>query len=178
MRWRRKGGENGRGGDACFWEECRRVAAACCRGRFGQSVRMKNVRAWLGLAVGLIGAGAPVVVAAESTALAAEKNTIAGLTIPRPTGEFLGLEVADNHFVLTFYDAKKVKKPVDVVRATLRWPVRYQPNDERLVLNPGGDGTSLTSARVIRPPHNFRVAIGLFVEGSDDPVEFYNVNYP
>lgn len=141
---------------------------------------MKNVRAWLALAVGLIGAGAgaPVGAAAESMAPAAEKNAIAGVTIPRPTGEFLGLEVADNHFVLTFYTAKKAKKPVDVARATLRWPVRYQPTDERLVLNPGGDGTVLTSARVIRPPHHFRVAIALFVEGSEDPVEFYNVSYP
>ncbi len=145
---------------------------------------MKNVRAWLGLAVGLIGVGATApgavtsAVAAENARPAAEKNAIAGVTIPRPTGEFLGLEVAGGNFVLTFYDAKKVKKPVDVARATLRWPVRYQPNDERLVLNPGGDGTVLTSARVIRPPHNFRVAIALFVESSEDPVEFYSVNYP
>src|SRR5688572_20268399 len=128
---------------------------ACGGRKVRQSRGMKIVRTgWL---LALAWVLVAVAGAAEKTKPAApaekpaEENKIAGVTIPRPTGEFLGLEISNNNFVLTFYDAKKKKKPIDVVRATLRWPVRYQPNDERLVLNPGSDGTSLTSARVIRP---------------------------
>jgi hypothetical protein len=142
---------------------------------------MKIVRrGWvlaLVLAAAVVGAAEKAKPAAP-TKKAAEENKIAGVTIPRPTGEFLGLEISNNNFVLTFYDAKKKKKPIDVVRATLRWPVRYQPNDERLVLNPGSDGVSLTSARVIRPAPSYRLSIALFVEGNEDPIEFYNVSYP
>lgn len=102
---------------------------------------------------------------------------IEGVEIARPNGAFLGLRIVSGNFVLTFYTAEKEKKAPDVARAALRWPVRYQPSDERVVLNPGGDGTSLTSAKVIRPPHSFRVFISLFVEGSDDPVETHSVQF-
>lgn len=102
---------------------------------------------------------------------------IEGVEIARPTGAFLGLNIVNGRFVLTFYNADKEKTAPDVVRASLRWPVKYQPSDERVVLNPSGDGVSLTSGKVIRPPHNFRVYIALFVEGNDDPVETHNVQF-
>ncbi len=100
-----------------------------------------------------------------------------GLVIPRPNGGYLGLQIVSNNFVLSFYNAKKRKVAPDVTRATVRWPVKYQPMDERAVLNPGSDGTSLTSGRTVRPPHNFKVALNLFVEGNDTAVETYNVEY-
>ena len=53
---------------------------------------------------------------------------IAGIEIARPNGGFLGLQIVNNNFVLSFYDAKKKKIPPDVARAALRWPVKYPPN--------------------------------------------------
>lgn len=102
---------------------------------------------------------------------------IEGVTIARPNGSFLGLAIKENNFVLTFYDEHKEKMAPDVARAAVRWPVKYQPNDERTVLNPGDDGFSLTSPRTVRPPHNFKVFLLLFVAGNDDPVESYNLDY-
>jgi hypothetical protein len=124
------------------------------------------------------GPGAPP---AKTTAPAAEKKQeevpkIDGLTIPRPNGSFLGLQVVNGNFVLTFYDKDKKKAKVDAARATLRWPVRYQPTDERTVLNPGAAST-LTSAKGVRPPLNFKVFLSLFVEGSETATESYVVDY-
>lgn len=104
-------------------------------------------------------------------------GNVDGIAIPRPNGTFLGLQIANNNFVLSFYDAKKRKIAPDVTRATLRWPVKYQPADERAVLNPGSDGTSLTSPKTIRPPHQFRAMLNLFVEGNESAVETYAVDY-
>ena len=59
--------------------------------------------------------------------------------------------------------------------AALRWPVKYQPGDERAVLN--SSGTALTSTKVVRPPLVFKVFIGLYVEGNDKAVENYVVDY-
>jgi hypothetical protein len=102
--------------------------------------------------------------------------TIDGVAITRPNGGFLGLQILNNNFVLTFYDAKKKKVAPDVARAALRWPVKYQPGPERTVLNPSG-GFALASAKDVRPPFTFKVFISLFVEGKDDPVESYTVDY-
>jgi hypothetical protein len=99
-----------------------------------------------------------------------------GLVISRPNGAFLGLQVLNNNFVLTFYNAKKKKVAPDVVRATVRWPVKYQPGPEQTVLNPSG-GFSLASEKTVRPPLVFIVHISLFVEGNDEAVESYTVNY-
>lgn len=104
-------------------------------------------------------------------------DPIKGIEIVRPNGTFLGLEVVNNNFVLTFYDVKKKKMTADVARATMRWPVKYQPTDERTVLNPAADGMSLTSTKPVRPPHAFKVFVALFVEGSETAVENYVVDY-
>lgn len=122
-------------------------------------------------------AGSAFAAGAASDAATEEQLPIAGLEIPRPTGGFLGLQILNGNFVLSFYDAERKPTSVDVARASLRWPVKYQPNDERVVLNPGSDGVSLTSPKVIRPPHNFRLYLALFVEGNDDPVETHTVQF-
>jgi hypothetical protein len=128
------------------------------------------------------GPGAPPAkTAAGKSAPAAENKPeevpkIAGLTIPRTNGTFLGLQVVNGNFVLTFYDRDKKKAKVDAARATLRWPVKYQPTDERTVLNPGAAST-LTSAKGVRPPLNFKVYLSLFVDGSETATESYVVDY-
>lgn len=140
---------------------------------------MKRIRAGLILAAAVLGSAVMVATAPTAKPAAdqkAEEPQISGVEIPRPNGAFLGLEIVNNNFVLTFYNAKKEKVAPDVTRATMRWPVKYQPTDERTVLNPGGDGTSLTSPKVVRPPHNFRVFIALFVEGTDSAVETYSID--
>jgi hypothetical protein len=101
---------------------------------------------------------------------------IEGLTINRPNGGFLGLQVLNNNFVLTFYNEKKKKVAPDVALGTVRWPVKYQPAPERTVLNPDG-GFALTSGYGVRPPLQFKVFISLFVEGNDQAVESYVVDY-
>lgn len=108
---------------------------------------------------------------------AEEEKVIEGVTINRPGDAFLGLQVVNGNFVLSFYDKDKNKVAPDRIRASLRWPVKYQPNDERAVLQPGADGTSLTSSKVVRPPFAFRVYVSLFVEGTEEPVESYSIDF-
>ena len=119
-------------------------------------------------------ASAPKAVAARQEE---PEPKIEGVALTRPNGTYLGLQVVNNNFVLTFYDAKKKKMAPDVARATVRWDVKYQPGPERTVLNPGGGPASLTSEKTVRPPLNFRVFLSLFVEGSEDAVESYSVDY-
>lgn len=132
------------------------------------------VAAMLASAWGMAAPTAPDAPAADTKAK--EEREVAGVAIARPGGGFLGLEIVNNNYVLSFYTADKEKTAPDVTRATMRWPVKYQPTDERTVLNPGSDGTSLTSPKVVRPPHNFRVFIALFVEGNESAVETYSVD--
>ena len=101
---------------------------------------------------------------------------IEGAVIPRANG-FLGLKLSDNHFVLSFYDAKQKKVAPDVARATLRWPVKYQPADERTVLNPTGDGFTLASLKTVRAPHSFRLYLSLFAEGAEQAAESYVIEF-
>jgi hypothetical protein len=68
-----------------------------------------------------------------------KEGTIAGTPIQRPQGGWLGIELKDNSFVLTFYNAKKKPTPADKTGAALRWAVHYQPNDERTEITPTGD---------------------------------------
>ena len=145
---------------------------------------MKAIVLTLALAACLLAGTSTAVAAKPKTAAhpstdktADEIGVVDGVTIARPNGQFLGLQIVNNSFVLSFYNEQKHKIAPDVTRATLRWPVKYQPADERAVLNPGSDGTSLTSAKTVRPPHNFKVALALFTEGSETAVETYSVDY-
>jgi len=111
---------------------------------------------------------------AAQSAADEEEGFIPGIELARPSGGFLGLELVSNTWVVNFYDDEKKPAAVDVARAIVVWPVKYQPNPERLVLNPRGAGT-LTNGFIVRPPHNFSVTISLFREGSSDAVETHTV---
>ncbi|MDE3083599.1 MAG: hypothetical protein KGJ37_00075 [Verrucomicrobiota bacterium] len=103
---------------------------------------------------------------------------IPGFTIKRDNGGFLGLEIDDNtNFKLSFYDANKKPVAPDVARAALRWHQSFKIYDQRTVLNPSGDGKSMTSSYVVRRPWNFKLYIFLFVEGNETAVEHYIVDF-
>jgi hypothetical protein len=106
---------------------------------------------------------------------------IEGFEISRGAAGFMGLQVVDGNFKLSFYDAKKKPAQTDMVRAALRWNPKYQKQDERVILERSGDGKSLTSPRAIRPPHAFKLFITLFKEpaaGADpEAAENYVVDF-
>jgi hypothetical protein len=140
-----------------------------------------KIRAVLIVALGLMAVGVfaapPAKKAAPKGATTEETPAIKGIEIPRAKGGFLGIQVVNNSWVLSFYDADKNPIPADVSKASLRWPVKYQKSDERVMLNPSADGKTLTSPRTVRPPHDFRLYILLFVEGQEDPVENYQIDF-
>lgn len=101
---------------------------------------------------------------------------IEGMEIARGAKGFLGLQVVEGNFKLSFYDAKKKAVAPDVIRAVLRWSPKYQKAPEIFVLGPG-DGKSLTVAKTVRPPYNFKLFVSMFVEGTEDPVESFVVDF-
>ena len=113
-----------------------------------------------------------------STPAAAEEEAepqLPGSVIARPGGGFLSLTVDGLNFKLSFYDAKKKPVDADAIRALARWdpPGRDQ---QRSVLNPSGDGKSLTGNVQVRPPYVFKVFLTLI--GSDEKaVESHVVDF-
>ncbi len=106
------------------------------------------------------------------------EGTISGIAIARAAGGWLGLELREHTFRLTFYDAKKKPVAADVTSAVLRWPVRYQPNDERTLLVPTDDPSVLASSYWVKGPLAFKLHITLLVEGKTDaPPESYVIDY-
>ena len=101
--------------------------------------------------------------------------TIPGISVARKNGGFIGIEIADGGFKLSFYDAKKKQVPYDVARATARWNPSYKKGDERRVLNPSGDGKTLTSAAV-RAPYLFKLYVTLLSE-DDQAVESFVIDF-
>ncbi len=101
---------------------------------------------------------------------------IEGMEIARGAKGFLGLQVTGGNFKLSFYDGKKKPMAPDVVRATLRWSPKYQPGPEFYVLGPG-DGKSLTVAKNVRPPYQFKLFVSMFVEGVEEPTESFVVDF-
>jgi hypothetical protein len=119
-----------------------------------------------------------------SVCLAADKDkedemgTIAGLAIKRTQGDgWLGLELVDNTFKLTFYNAKKKPIPADASAAAMRWTVHYQPNDERTELVPTDNPAVMASPYFIRPPHAFPLHIVLLFAGKPEASENYDFAY-
>lgn len=105
---------------------------------------------------------------------------VAGYSISRGEKGFLGLKIEGNAFKAYFYD--KDKKPVsaDVAGVALRWPVQYQPNPERTVLAPTGDGKVMTSDKTVRPPFHFKLFVTLLkstIPGDDPGTESYVVDF-
>jgi hypothetical protein len=105
-----------------------------------------------------------------------KEGTIAGVTVARPQGGFLGVELKDSTFQITFYNAKKHPIPADRTSAVLRWAVHYQPNDERTELVPTGDPDVLGNAYVVKPPYTIHLHVTLLGGGPDEP-ETYLVDF-
>ncbi|MDD3179795.1 MAG: hypothetical protein PHQ04_05510 [Opitutaceae bacterium] len=95
---------------------------------------------------------------------------IPGMTVQRTQGGYLGLEIEEGTFKLSFYDTEKKPVAADVTFATARWPVRYQPAAERMVLNPSTDGKSLVGVRTVKAPHVFKLYLNL-LSGEGDRAE-------
>lgn len=92
------------------------------------------------------------------------EGTIAGTAIQRAHGGWLGIEIRDHCFRLTFYNDKKKAVPADVPAAVLWWPVQYQPNNERVELTGSDDPAVLSSSQTIRPPYTFKLHITLLAD--------------
>ncbi len=101
---------------------------------------------------------------------------IEGMEIGRGEKGFLGLQIVDGNFKLNFYDAKKKAQTPDLTRAVLRWNPNNKPGAEVYILSPGG-GKFLTLARTVRPPYTFKLFIGLFADGAEQPTESYVVDF-
>jgi hypothetical protein len=107
-----------------------------------------------------------------------EMGTVAGTPIARlQGGGWIGIELQDNRFKVTFYNAKKKPFPADATSIAMRWSVHYQPNDERTLLLPSGDPAVLTSPYNVRAPHSFPLHIVLLFDGKPDASEAYNLAY-
>jgi hypothetical protein len=106
-----------------------------------------------------------------------QEGTISGVPVPRPQGGWLGVEVKDRTFRVTFYNEKKNPVPADVSSAILRWPVHYQPNDERVQLLPTDDPAVLASEYAVKGPLTFKLRITLLTEGKPDSVESYVIDF-
>lgn len=106
-----------------------------------------------------------------------EEPKIPGVTIKRPNGTFLGLEVAGGKFKLSFYDKKKKPMAVDVTRAIARWPNTRAPGDNRTVLNLSGK--ALIGVKPVVPPYAWNVYLTLLQGEGDDAaaVETYTVAF-
>jgi hypothetical protein len=106
-----------------------------------------------------------------------KEGTISGMALARPQGGFIGVEIKDGSFRITFYNLKKKPTPADKASAVLRWPVHYQPNDERTLLTPGGDPSVLSSAYPVKPPHTFKLHISLLASDPTVEPEGYVVDF-
>ena len=98
--------------------------------------------------------------------------TIPGVNIARADGTWLGLEVVDGQFKLSFYDKKKKPAAVDVTRATAVWPNPRAPGDNRTVLN--SNGSALVGQKPVIPPYTFVVRLTLLKGEGDSAVAVEN----
>jgi len=106
-----------------------------------------------------------------------EEPKIEGMTLNRPNGSFMGFNFVGNNVVLTFYDEKKKKVKANVNRAIVRWEMKRKTGTDQLVLTPTGDGSALTAAKIVPPPHTLRFTLLLFVDGNEQSVESQSFMY-
>ena len=99
-----------------------------------------------------------------------EAPKIEGMEIARGNRGYLGLQIVNGAFKMSFYDAKKKPTAPDVARALLRWDAKYKVGQERLVLNPG-EPTALSNPKVIRPPYTFKLFITLIKDAANEGAE-------
>lgn len=105
---------------------------------------------------------------------------IDGVVVSRGDKGFLGVQIVNGTFKITFHDVKKNPIAPDVARAVLRWDPKYKVGQDRVVLNPGEDGKSLSSPRSIRPPYQFKLFIVLLKqagEGEDPAAETHVIDF-
>ena len=115
---------------------------------------------------------------AKAPAKKEEEPKIPGITIARANGTFLGLEVVNANFKLSFYDKKKKLVAADVSRATARWPnPRSVTGPNRAVLNPSGN--ALVGNKPVLPPFTFTVALALLQGDGEDAkvMESFQVSF-
>jgi hypothetical protein len=93
------------------------------------------------------------------TPTAEPEGTVAGFAIHRANGGWLGIEVKDQNFWMTFYNEKKKPIAADASAAVLWWTVPYQSNPERTELTASSKPSVLASAYTIRPPYAFKLHI-------------------
>jgi hypothetical protein len=93
-----------------------------------------------------------------------KEGTISGMGIHRANGGWIGIEVKDQNFLMTFYNEKKKPIAADVAAAVLWWPVQYQPNPERTELTGSSNPDVLASAYVVKPPYSFLLHITLLTD--------------
>jgi hypothetical protein len=141
------------------------------------SIKFKPMKRILILAfVGLLLTGAGAAPAPDTPPDADKVGTISGIPVKRPQGGWLGVELKDSCFVLTFYDEKKKPVAADRSSAVFRWPVHYQPNSERTELVPTGDPAVFASQYAVKAPYTFKLFITLLTDGSTD-VETYTIDF-
>lgn len=130
------------------------------------------VLAGLFLAAAGIGSARPTPTPTEEP-----EGTVSGTAVARSQGGWLGVEIKDRTFRVTFYNAKKKPVPADVTSIILWWPVHYQPNAERTELLPSGDPSVLASSYAVKGPLVFKLHIALLVEGKTDAPESYVIDF-
>ncbi len=116
----------------------------------------------------------PEVYANESDGGVADEKPaeIPGITIERENSDgYLGLELVDYNYKLTFYGPDKKPQDADYQRALLRWSPKNTSGQERYMLTLGSDGKSLVSPRYVRPPYNYRLIITLISDDSETESE-------
>ena len=99
-------------------------------------------------------------------AKADEPAPIQGIVVSRGALGFLGVEIVESTFKISFYDAKRKPVKADVTRALLRWDSKARSGSERVMLNLSDDGKSLASPRNIRPPYLFKLFITLLKDSA------------
>lgn len=125
-------------------------------------------------------AGKDATATAKAPKKAEEPAKIKGIEIPRGTKGFLGIQIVDATFRLSFYDEKKKPIAADMDRAALRWDPKYKVGDDRVVLTRTDDGKLLTSLKNIRPPYNFKLFITLLKDAtasSPAETESYTIDF-
>lgn len=89
------------------------------------------------------------------------EGTISGVAVKRANGGYIGITIDGNGVVLSFYDEKKKPVDCDVAQAVVHWKPKNTIAEERRILNPAGDGKTLTSTAPVHPPFNFKLYLTL-----------------
>lgn len=122
------------------------------------------------------GYGNPSSTVGKDLAKASDEKSkeIPGIVIERKADKgYLGLELADYKYKLTFYDKDKKPQPADFSRALFRWSKVNGRGTERYMLTVGGENSVLTSPRDVKPPFNFRLFIVLLGDDEETEAETY-----